>query len=183
MKLFRKLRLRICGVGFLLTAIMRSTKDQTPLDTVHVTLEEAEARFLAQNLHLIAQHYGVRADSALIRQARLWDNPTLNVDQNVYVENQGWFKHGQDEAGNPTGQFYVQIQQLIQLGGKRSKAVAVASANAGLSQLQFEEAMRTLRQTLRKDFFTILQLERNANLYNAELEQISKLVAGMEAQY
>src|ERR1043165_9832550 len=183
MKLLRKLRLQLCSVCFLLTAITYSAKAQSQLDTVRLTLEEAESSFLAHNLQLIAQHYGVRADSALIRQARLWDNPTLNVDQNVYVEGQGFFKHGQDADGNPTGQFYVQLQQLIQLGGKRAKAVAVASANAGISELQFEETMRTLRQTLRKDFYTILQLERNANLYNAELEQMTKLVNGMEAQF
>ncbi len=43
--------------------------------------------------------------------------------------------------------------------------------------------MRTLRQTLRRDFFTILQLERYASLYAQELEQISKLTAGMQAQF
>lgn len=183
MKLSGKLRLRICSVGLLIMAAAPELFAQSPTDTLHLKLEEAESRFLSQNLQLLAQHYGVRADSALIRQAKLWDNPTLNIDQNVYVENQGWFKHGQDESGNPTGQFYVQVQQLIQLGGKRGKAVAVASTNAAISQLQFEETMRSLRQTLRKTFYTILQLERNNNLYNAELEQISKLVSGMEAQF
>jgi cobalt-zinc-cadmium efflux system outer membrane protein len=183
MTLFRKLRMHLCGVCLLLVAGAAASHAQASLDSLRLTLEDAEARFLRQNLQLLAQHYGVRADSALIRQARLWDNPTLVVDQNVYVDGQGFFKHGQDENGNPTGQFYIQLQQLIQLGGKRAKAVAVASANAGISQLQFEETMRTLRQTLRKDFYTILQLERNANLYNAELEQISRLVTGMQNQF
>ena len=59
----------------------------------------------------------------------------------------------------------------------------MASANAGISQLQFEETMRSLRLTLRKDFYTILQLQRYANLYKAELEQISRLTTGMNAQY
>lgn len=180
MKLSRKLRLS--GVSLLLTAAC-AVHAQAPRDTVHLTLEESESLFLKQNLQLVAQHYNVRGDSALIQQARLWDNPTLTVDQNVYADNQGFFRHGKDADGNPTGQFYIQVQQLIQLGGKRSKAVAVASTNAAISQLQFEELMRTLRLALHKDFFTVLQLQRNANLYNAELEQITRLVSGMEAQF
>ncbi len=183
MKLFRKLRLHLGCAALLTMALLPVLHAQAPLDTLHITMEEAEGRFLQNNLQLLAQHYGVRADSALIRQARLWDNPNLTVDQNIYADNQGFFRHGQDENGNPTGQFYVQVQQLIQLGGKRGKAVAVASANAGISQLQFEETLRSLRLTLRRDFYTILQLERNANLYNAELEQISRLSTGMQAQF
>lgn len=129
----------------------------------------------------MAQHYGVLADSALIRQARLWDNPSLSVDQNVYVNHQ-FFQHGEDAAGNPTGQFYVQIQQLVQLGGKRHKAIALAGANAGITQLQFEETMQGLRQTLRKDFYTVLQLERFGKLYRQELFELDKLSTGMQAQ-
>ena len=159
-----------------------SAKAQAALDTLRLSMPEMEARFLQKNLQLLAQHYNVQADSALIRQSKLWYNPTLSVDQNVYANNR-FFQHGQDAYGNPTGQFFVSVTQLIQLGGKRGKAVAVASANAGVSQLQFEEAMRSLRLTLRKDFYTILQLERYANLYKAELEQISRLTTGMNAQY
>lgn len=166
-----------------LLAAQSAAQAQDAADTLHLTLEQAEGQFLSRNLQLVAAHYGVRADSALIRQARLWDNPTLTIDQNVYVQGQGFFKHGQDEAGNPTGQFYVQLQQLIQLGGKRAKAVAAASANAGISQLQFEETMRSLRLTLRQRFYTILQLERYSNLYVQELEQITKLISGMNAQF
>ncbi len=179
--LYKKLVPGVCFIATLVLSDAAVCRAQEA-DTVHLTLAATEALFLQKNLQVLAGHYNVRADSALIRQARLWDNPTLSVDQNVYVQHQGFFKHGTDDAGNPAGQFYVSVTQLIQLGGKRGKAVAVASANAGLSQLQFEETMRGLRQTLRKDFYTILQLERYANLYKAELEQISKLTTGMTAQ-
>ncbi|MEO6831263.1 MAG: TolC family protein, partial [Chitinophagaceae bacterium] len=148
MKLFTKLRMCIC-LGCTLLLGTQVIHAQQSADTLHYSLPEMEATFLQKNLQLLAQHYNVLADSALIRQARLWDNPTLSVDQNVYVNHQ-FFHHGEDAAGNPTGQFFVQIQQLIQLGGKRHKAIALAGANAGLTQLQFEETMQSLRQTLRK---------------------------------
>jgi len=154
---------------------------QIQSDTLHLTLPETEALFLQKNLQLLAQHYNVKSDSALIRQAKLWDNPSISVDQNVYV-NHRFFEHGEDDAGNPTGQFYVQIQQLIQLGGKRHKAMAVAGANALVTQLQFEELMHSLRQTLRKDFYSILQQERYARLYQQELDEMDKLVSSMEGQ-
>lgn len=154
---------------------------QAIADTLHYSLPEMETNFLQKNLQLLAQHYNVLADSALIRQARLWDNPTLSIDQNVYV-NHHFFEHGEDATGNPTGQFYVQIQQLIQLGGKRHKQIALTGANAAISQLQFEEMIQALRQTLRKDFYTILQLERFGKLYRQELLELDKLSTGMQAQ-
>lgn len=179
MRLSQKLRMCFCiGCAFLNSL---PSAEAYSADTLHSTLPEMEARFLNKNLQIIAAHYGVQADSALIRQARLWDNPTLTVDQNVYVDNH-FFRHGTDASGNPTGQVYVQLQQLIQLGGKRHKAIAMATTNAGISQLQFEQLMLSLRQTLRKDFYTILQLERFNKLYQQEISELQKLNKGMEAE-
>src|SRR5919202_538803 len=117
---FSKLR-RGIAFSLLAAALCRpATAQSSPTDTLRLTLEETEQLFLQKNLQLLAQHYQVSADSALIQQARLWDNPVLNTDQNVYANNR-FFEHGKDESGNPTGQYYIQLQQLIQTAGKRHK--------------------------------------------------------------
>lgn len=152
-------------------------------DTLLLTTQKAEQIFLSKNLNLLAAHYGVRADSALIRQARLWDNPTLTVDQNVYVKGEGFFRHGTDAVGNPIGQYYVQLQQLIQLGGKRQNAVAMAGANAAISQLKLEDLMLGLRTRLRQDLFNLSKLQSLNALYHEAFLQLQKLEAGTEAQF
>ena len=52
-------------------------------DTLRLTLPDAEQRFFANNLQLLAQQYNVTAAQAQAVQARLLDNPTLYVEQDV----------------------------------------------------------------------------------------------------
>ncbi len=53
-------------------------------DTLHLSVPEAEKLFLQNNLFVLAQHYNVDINKALVQQARYWDNPVLNTDQNIY---------------------------------------------------------------------------------------------------
>lgn len=150
-------------------------------DTLRVNLNEVEQTFLEKNLLLLAQHYQVNADSALITQAKLWDNPVLTTDQNVYA-NRGFFEHGVNPDGTPRGQFLVQVEQLIQLGGKRAKNVALAGTNATISYWQFLDLMRTLKLELRTSYYTLIQAMSLSRLYAEEDGHLSQLVNGMQAQ-
>ncbi len=176
------LRKGMCCAALLMAAIPRCLAQSTP-DRLRLSRQEAEARFLSKNLSLLAAHYGVRSDSALIRQARLWDNPTLSIDQNVYVPGDGFFRHGEDASGNSRGQVYVQVQQLIQLGGKRRNAVSMAGVNAGISQLQFEETLNSLRLSLREDLLQAEKLQQNAALLQTILGKLQMLEQGISGQY
>lgn len=172
----------MCCAAIMLAVIPRCLAQSAP-DTLRLSRQEAEARFLSKNLSLLAAHYGVRSDSALIRQARLWDNPTLNIDQNVYVPGDGFFRHGEDASGNSRGQVYVQVQQLIQLGGKRRNAVSMAGVNAGISQLQFEETLNSLRLSLREDLLQSEKLFQNGALLQTILEKLQIMERGISGQY
>ncbi|MBS1616625.1 MAG: TolC family protein [Bacteroidetes bacterium] len=176
------LRKGMYAAAFLLLA-SNCCRAQLASDTLHLSWQGAEQRFLSKNLSLLAAHYGVRADSALIRQARLWDNPTLNVDQNVYVPGDGFFRHGEDAQGNSRGQVYVQVQQLIQLGGKRRNAVSMAGVQAGVSQLQFDEMLNSLRRSLKEDLLQAGQLHQNTLLFQEVLEKLNVLERGISGQY
>src|SRR4249920_3126053 len=80
-------------------------------DTVTISLQGAEKIFLEKNLALIAQQYNVDISKALVQQARYWDNPVLNTDQNIYDGK--FFRHNSDY-----GQIFIQIQQVIRTAGK-----------------------------------------------------------------
>ncbi len=150
-------------------------------DTLYFTLPELESSFLAKNLSLAAAKYNVEINKALELQAGVWDNPVIETDQNIYA-NKRWFEHGKDINGNPTGQYFIQIQQLIKTAGKRSKLVALAASSTKISALQFGELMRTLKYQLRSDYYQNGILLSQRQLLNEQLQTLLQLQKGMEAQ-
>ncbi len=90
-------------------------------ETLQLTIAQADSLFLKQNLLLLANQYQVNASKALIQQARLWDNPTVTAEINLYnPDKQRYFDAG------PNGQKIVTVQQLIYLAGKRNKRILEA---------------------------------------------------------
>ncbi len=150
-------------------------------DTLSLSLAQAEQQFLHKNLTLLAGHYNVDANRALIDQAKVWDNPVLITDQNIYADG-SFFSHGKDLYGQPKGQIFIQIQQLIRTAGKRSKQIDLAVTTAEMSELQLQDVLRNLKYQLRSDYFTISQLYAVQLIYNLELQEMNHLLAGMEAQ-
>ena len=150
-------------------------------DTLRLSLPELEKHFLDSNLLLLASHYNVDAQKALIQQAKLWDNPVLNTDQ-VISANGKFFPYGKNPDGSYSGQYYVQVQQLIKTAGKRSKLINLATTNARLSELQLQDVLRNLRYQLRTDYYNIIQQLGTLSIYESQLAQLRKLLSGMEAQ-
>lgn len=149
-------------------------------DTLSFTPEEAEKTFLEKNLLLVASRYNVDASTALIRQARLWDNPVLLTDQTLYDGK--FFRHSKLPDGAPAGEIYLQVQQLIRTAGKIRKLSGLAATNAEISELQFRQVMHHLRYSLRNDLFQSNQLLLSIGLYEKENEQLKKLLTAMDAQ-
>jgi len=171
----------VCCICLLQQIPAKAQAGDNTADTLRLDIKTAEKQFLEKNLSLLAQHYNVESGKALILQAKLWDNPVLNTDQNLYSNGQ-WFQHGTDAAGNPTGQIFVQVQQLIKTAGKRGKQVNMARTSAEQGEWQFKDVMRNLKYQLRKDFYTVVQLQGNRQLYAQEKEQLEILLRAMAAE-
>ncbi len=150
-------------------------------DTLRLGLQDMEKRFLDSNLVLLAGHYNVDAQKALIQQAKLWDNPVLNTDQ-VIAANGKFFPYGKNPDGSYSGQYYIQVQQLIKTAGKRARLIDLATTNTKLSELQLQDVLRNLRYQLRVDYYTILQQLDTKGIYTEQLAQLNKLLSGMSAQ-
>ena len=86
-----------------------STPYNLPLD-----IAQAESRFLQKNLVLLSAKYNINISKALEQQAKLWNNPTVSLEQNIY--NQYTDKYFDMSS---SGQSAVQIQQLILLALQR----------------------------------------------------------------
>ena len=124
---------------------------------------------------MLAQQYNVDISKALVQQARYWDNPILNTDQNIYDGK--FFRHNKD-----FGQVYVQLQQVIKTAGKRNKLIQLANDDVLSARQQFNDIMRNLRFVLRNDFSTLNLQYRTWYIYNSEIASLEKLAAGMDAQ-
>ena len=166
------------ALGFCISSVC--TLAQPAMDTLRLTLPAAEKMFLDSNFQLLAQRYNVDATQALVIQARLWPNPNFQIGHTLYSGAlHQWFPTGINDETT------VGLSQVILLAGKRNKQIKLAQANVQLSQYQFFDLMRTLKYTLRTDFFQIYYLRKSALVYDTEikaLQQISTAFASQEGK-
>ena len=110
--------------------------------------------FLDCNLQLLAQRYNIDANEALVLQAKLWPNPNFSVGHTLYsAQLHQFFPTGYNDETT------FELDQVILLAGKRNKQIKLAQANVNLTRYQFFDLLRTLKYTLRTDFFNIYYLQ------------------------
>ena len=151
-------------------------------DTLTLNMQDAEKRLLDSNLLILASHYNIDVNKALIEQAKLWSNPTLVTDQ-VIAANGKFFPYGKNNDGSYSGQYFIQLQQLITTAGKRGKLINLATTNSKISELQLMDVLRNLRSQLHTDFYTLIQQTTANKIYDDEALQLSALLKGMQAQF
>lgn len=142
-----------------------------------LTLKEAEQRFLERNLSLIAERYNIDMAQAQVLQAKLFENPVISLEQNVYNRLNGkYFDFGKE------GEAVVEIEQVIHLAGQRNKQVRLEKINKEIAEYQFEEVMRTLRQELNEKFVEVYFLSKSIAIYEKEVNSLQVLWGGMKVQ-
>ena len=150
---------------------------QPKADTLRLPLQSAEKMFLDSNLQLLAQRYNIDANKALVIQARLWPNPNFSIGHTLYSGTLNKFF--------PTGandETTVGLSQLILLAGKRNKQVKIAQENVHLTEYQFFDLLRTLKYTLRTDFYHIYYLRQSALVYDEEIKALTQVVKAFAEQ-
>lgn len=147
------------------------------LDTLRLSLPQAEKLFLDSNFQLLAQRYNVDATKAFVIQARLWPNPNFQIGHTLYSGTlHEWFPTGAND------ETVAGLSQLILLAGKRNKQIKLAQANVQLSEYQFYDLLRTLKYTLRTDFFQIYYLKLSARVYDTEIRALRQVSAAFAQQ-
>jgi outer membrane protein, heavy metal efflux system len=170
----RKLALIILSGGF------SYVSGQVPTDTLRINLDSAEKIFLKGNYTLLAQKYNIQSQKALEIQAKLYPNPNLSVFYSLYnSQTKKFFPVGPDSSG---GELTAQLSQLIYLAGKRKKQLKIAETNTRLAEYQFYDLIRTLKYTLRTDFYNIYFLLQSSRVYNEEITSLQQVVKAFEEQ-
>ncbi|WP_293716995.1 TolC family protein [uncultured Parabacteroides sp.] len=145
--------------------------------TIKLNLQEAGQRFTTCNLELIAERYNIDMAEAEVIQARLFENPVISLEQNVYNRLNGkYFDMGRE------GEAVVEVEQLIYIAGQRNKRVRVEKLNKEMAVYQFEEVLRTLRSELNSKFIELYYTGKSLSVYDKEIVYLQQLLEVMKEQ-
>lgn len=160
---------------FCLTA-SGTVKAQNTIDTLQLSLHEAQDRLLKENLDILASHYSIPIQEALRLQASYRTNPTIDAGTNLY--------DGRLLQHNKTnGQFYLQLQQLLLTAGKRNKLITIVNDDLRLSKESFNETIRQLQFLLAETYIDLQLTESQLNILQKQQSLLAPLVKSMQIQY
>lgn len=154
-------------------------------DTLRLTLEQAQEQFVRKNFALIAQKFNVNLAEAAVEQAKLWYNPNLFVETNLYngYTNKLLPYGKQSDLVNPTGGVSnIQLQQVLSLTSSRSKLVKLSQSNVALQQAAFQDVMRNSRYALAQTFGNLVNEQAKLRMLRLEQMQLESLLAAFRAQ-
>lgn len=158
---------------FCLGLVYSANAQATSSDTVVISVKQAEDQFLKNNLSLIAQRYNIDNASAQIITAKLFPNPNFSFSNGIYASG----------VPNAYAEQTYGLSQLFTTAGKRNKNIQLAKINVEQAKYQFFDLLRTLKFTLRNDFYTIYFQEQSAKVYNQEINSLAKTLTVFKQQY
>ena len=185
MYMFRSSILALLGVcGLAATPAASQTTPRPALavatDTVRLTLPEAEQRLFQNNLAVLAQQYNVTVAQAQAVQARIIDNPTLYVEQDVLRRR---IVRPSVPEGTVGSEAIVTVQQLFSLAGRRRAAGQVARQGAVVEQYNLQELLRLLRYQLRTIYYDVYCKQQTLKTYDTEITSLTRTVGLYQTQF
>ncbi|WP_188560775.1 TolC family protein [Hymenobacter frigidus] len=183
--MFRSSILALLGVcGLAATPAASQTTPRPALavatDTVRLTLPEAEQRLFQNNLAVLAQQYNVTVAQAQAVQARVIDNPTLYVEQDVLRRR---IARPSVPEGTVGSEAIVTVQQLFSLAGRRRAAGQVARQGAVVEQYNLQELLRLLRYQLRTIYYDVYFKQQTLKTYDTEITSLTRTVGLYQTQF
>ena len=171
------------GSGVLLPAVAQApaaAAGAVVTDTIRLSLPDAEQRFFQNNLAVLAQQYNVTVAQAQAVQARVIDNPTLYVEQDVLRRR---ISQPTVPEGTVGSEAIVTVQQLFSLAGRRKAAGRTAQQGAVVEQYNLQELLRTLRYQLRTTYYDVFFKQQTLRVYDTEIVSLGRTVNLYQTQY
>ncbi len=163
---------RTFGFLILWCCLVKSTAGQ---DTLRLSLVQTKALMLKQNLQLVASHFDLEASEANLLQARAWNNPYFNWNQDLYsIEKNKYL--------NYRNQFLVQIDQVFSIAGKYTKTVKLAKLENMGNRLQVQDIMRALLYECSLLYKEALLLQAKQALYRESEESYRLVIESAQKQ-
>lgn len=144
---------------------------------MELTLQEADSLFLARNIDLLAEKCNISMADAAITQAKLYQNPVISLEENVYNR----LSHRYFDFGRESEQL-VNVDQLISIAGQHSNVVKEARSGHDVAVARFEELLRNLRAELHQTFVKLYFAQRNMKIYQNEIVSLRTTLDQLIAQ-
>lgn len=144
---------------------------------MELTLQEADSLFLARNIDLLAEKCNISMADAAITQAKLYQNPVISLEENVYNR----LSHRYFDFGRESEQL-VNVDQLISIAGQHSNVVKEARSGQDVAVARFEELLRNLRAELHQTFVKLYFAQRNMKIYQNEIVSLRTTLDQLIAQ-
>ena len=136
--------------------------------TARLSLTEALALFLRQNLDILIAKYGIEYNKGQQITARLFPNPVMSVGT---VSS---FTQGLTPA--TSGQLFIQAQQLFELAGKRGYRIESAGFGTQSAEAAFEDAVRQLGFTVKDSYYRVQLAQRRLALAEENRDRFSRIL-------
>ncbi len=170
-----RLKLKICCL------ILLPITNVFSADTLKINANKADSLFLKNNLSLIAAQYNISLAKALKIQAKVYPNPTIYFEQSL-INKTTRSDYDTDPTRTGTDERVVNVNQLILLAGKRNKQIKLADINTKLTEVDFENLLRTLRFQLHNNISQLYYNQLALRLLIEEQQSIDKLSDNIDEQ-
>ncbi len=154
-------------------------------DTIILKPKAAEQIFLQQNIPLLAGRLNIDQADAKILQAKSWPNPSLEInDIQLYNKPETDASPGlmgTDFWRNRT--FGAQLEQLVQLAGKRKKNIVFETRNKELAQVAFTDLLLSLKAEFRQAIAELAYLQHVSGDLKFQYQLIKELALAHEKQH
>src|ERR1044071_2481107 len=142
-------RMLFQGIVLTLFAVAGIHAQEKPAAKRSITLDQAVEIFMRQNLELVAARYDIEKAEAEKMTTRPRPNPQLSFGlADLPLNLKGpLIKEQTYDYG---------ISRTIELGGKRSKRIETADANADVARGQFQMVVWQLTNDLKRKFYTVV---------------------------
>jgi cobalt-zinc-cadmium efflux system outer membrane protein len=134
-----------------------------------ITISDAVSIFLQRNLQLVVARYDIDTVDAEKLTARLRPNPEISVGfSDIPLDFRDNFVKPQT--------FSYDISQTFELGGKRTKRIAEASANSEVARAEFQTVLWQLTNDLKKKFYAVLLAESLLKLAQENQKTFAEII-------
>lgn len=168
-----KLKISIIWICFFGTAnFLQAQADSS----ITMTYAEGKDRLLKQSLIVLSEFYNINLAEAEVEQAKLWNNPMFVWNAEMYsVDQNKYFKF--------VNQKLIQVEYVINVSGKRIKAVRKANLEVEISKNAFKDVVRGLMYEFSISFTNLWSLREKSKIYEEVKEQYENQLRSFEKQF
>ena len=135
-------------------------------EVLALTVDEAMALFLSQNLDLLITQYGIESAKGLEVTSKLFPNPNLSADTTGSTT----------KSFHDTGSLSLRLDQLFELAGKRGYRQESARYGVLSAEAAFTDAVRTLGFAVKDVFYHVLRARQKLNLAKQNSANFAEVV-------